>query len=58
MEVNQKRPNIHIQDMVNAYLEILNQQNEFVNDEIFNIGFENYTLDEIGELVKKKLVMI
>ena len=52
---NQKRPNIHIQDMVNAYLEILNQQNEFVNEEIFNIGFENYTLDEIGELVKEKI---
>ena len=41
--------------MVNAYLEILNQQNEFVNEEIFNIGFENYTLDEIGELVKEKI---
>ncbi len=52
---NQKRPNIHIQDMVNAYLEILNQQNEFVNEEIFNVGFENYTLDEIGELVKEKI---
>ena len=39
--------------MVNAYLEIIDQQNEFVNEEIFNIGFENYTLDEIGELKEK-----
>ena len=28
----QKRPNIHIQDMVNAYLEILDQPNEKVNE--------------------------
>ena len=49
----QKRPNIHIKDMVNAYLEILNQPNEKVKNEVFNIGFENYTLDEIGGLVKK-----
>ena len=51
----QKRPNIHIKDMVNAYLEILNQPNEKVKNEVFNIGFENYTLDEIGGLVKKKM---
>ena len=54
----QKRPNIHIKDMVNAYLEILNQPNEKVKNEVFNIGFENYTLDEIGGLVKKKWVKI
>ena len=51
----QKRPNIHIKDMVNAYIEIINQPNEMVKEEIFNVGFENYTLDEIGTLVKKKL---
>ena len=51
----QKRPNIHIKDMVNAYIEIINQPNEVVREEIFNVGFENYTLDEIGTLVKKKL---
>ena len=39
--------------MVNAYLEILNQPNEKVKNEVFNVGFENYTLDEIGGLVKK-----
>ena len=41
--------------MVNAYLEILNQPNEKVKNEVFNVGFENYTLDEIGGLVKKKM---
>ena len=39
--------------MVNAYIEIINQPNEVVREEIFNVGFENYTLDEIGTLVKK-----
>ena len=49
----QKRPNIHIKDMINAYIEIIKQPNEVVREEIFNVGFENYTLDEIGNLVKK-----
>ena len=49
---SQKRPNIHINDMVNAYLEVLNKPNEIVDDEIFNVGFENFTLNEIGYLVK------
>ena len=51
----QKRPNIHIKDMVRAYIEILDQPNEKVKDEIFNVGFENYTLDEFGLLVRKKI---
>ena len=51
----QKRPNIHIQDMVNAYLNIIDQPNEVIKDQIFNVGFENYTLDEIGSLVQKSL---
>ncbi len=51
----QKRPNIHIEDMVRAYIEIICQPNEKVKDEIFNVGFENYTLDEIGSLVKRKI---
>ena len=51
----QKRPNIHIQDMVNAYLDVIDQPNEIIKNQIFNVGFENYTLDEIGALVKKSL---
>ena len=51
----QKRPNIHIQDMVNAYLNVIDQPNEVTKDQIFNVGFENYTLDEIGSLVQKSL---
>ena len=51
----QKRPNIHIQDMVNAYLNVIDQPNEIIKNQIFNVGFENYTLDEIGALVKKSL---
>ena len=38
--------------MVRVYIEILDQPNEKVKDEIFNVGFENYTLDEIGWLEK------
>lgn len=41
--------------MVNAYLNVIDQPNEVINDQIFNVGFENYTLDEIGSLVQKSL---
>ena len=52
MEVN-KNDQISILKIVRAYIEILDQPNEKVKDEIFNVGFENYTLDEIGLLVEK-----
>ena len=37
----QLRPNIHIQDMVNIYMEVLKADKKLVNGEIFNAGYEN-----------------
>lgn len=49
----QKRPNIHIQDMVRAYLTVLEAPAEMVNGEIFNVGYENQKVRELAEIVKK-----
>jgi nucleoside-diphosphate-sugar epimerase len=49
---NQLRPNIHIDDMCSAYLSII-ENKDFVNNEIFNIGFENHSVNELALLVKK-----
>jgi len=49
----QKRPNLHIEDMVDAYLLMLRAPAEKIAGEIFNIGYENYTVMEIAEMVKK-----
>ena len=50
---NQLRPNIHIKDMVNAYLKIINASHEKISGEIFNVGFQNMPVIEIANLVKK-----
>lgn len=47
----QLRPNIHIEDMCNAYKHILNSDPKLIKDEIFNVGFENHSLNDLGQLV-------
>ncbi len=49
---NQLRPNIHINDMANIYLKILNSDKKYVNGEIFNAGYDNFTVNEIASTVK------
>lgn len=50
---DQMRPNIHIDDMVDAYLTLLDAPKEKVQGEIFNAGYHNHTVLEIGEIVKE-----
>lgn len=49
----QQRPNIHIHDMVRAYLALLCAPSEKVKGQTFNVGYENLSLDEIAGLVKR-----
>ncbi len=49
---DQKRPNIHINDMARAYYHILKSPNELINNQIFNVGIDNKTVIEIANLVK------
>jgi nucleoside-diphosphate-sugar epimerase len=50
---NQLRPNIHIQDMVRAYELFINTEDIKINGKIFNIGFENLTVNELSYEVQK-----
>jgi nucleoside-diphosphate-sugar epimerase len=50
---NQMRPNLHIEDMVDAYLLMLSAPHEKIHGETFNIGFQNYSIAEIANMVKK-----
>jgi len=50
---DQLRPNIHIQDMVRAYELFINIENEKINGKIFNIGFENLTVNQLASEVQK-----
>jgi nucleoside-diphosphate-sugar epimerase len=50
---DQLRPNIHINDMVRAYELLIQCNQKKINNNIFNIGSENYSVREIAEVVKK-----
>ena len=49
----QKRPNIHIEDMADLYVQLLELPDEKINGKIFNAGYENYRVSEIAEKVRK-----
>lgn len=48
----QLRPNIHILDMVESYLLVLEAPSEKVAGKIFNAGYENQTVTELAETVR------
>ena len=52
---SQLRPNINIKDMCNAYLHIINQDDKLINGEIFNVGFENYSVNYLANIISKNL---
>lgn len=49
---SQKRPNIHIGDMVDLYLQALQWDDAAIDGKIFNAGYENHTIMEIAEMVR------
>ena len=49
----QKRPNIHIEDVTDLYIQLLEIPDEMVAGKIFNVGYENYRVLEIAESVRK-----
>jgi nucleoside-diphosphate-sugar epimerase len=48
----QKRPNIHIEDITDLYVELLETPKEKIAGEIFNASYQNHTVAEIAEIVK------
>ncbi len=52
---SQKRPNLHVKDMAEAYKVLLEADDAKIAGEIFNIGYENYSVDEIANIVKASL---
>lgn len=50
---SQLRPNIHIFDMSNSYISLIEAPNKLVNKQSFNIGYENYSVENLASIVKK-----
>jgi len=51
----QKRPNLHIEDMTDLYLFLLGQPAEKIHKKIYNVGYENYKVSEIAEIIRDTL---
>jgi len=51
----QKRPNLHIEDMTNLYLFLLEQPENRLHKQVYNVGYENYKVCEIAEMVQNVL---
>ena len=50
---SQLRPNIHIEDMVDAYLLLMEAPRHLVAGEIFNAGYENHSVLQLAEMVRE-----
>ncbi len=53
---DQLRPNVHIQDYVDAVELLLTAPAEKVNGEIFNVGYQNLTAWQIADLVRNTVL--
>ncbi|MDC3113131.1 SDR family oxidoreductase [Pelagibacteraceae bacterium] len=49
----QLRPNLHIQDYCDAVELLLNTKKELINKEVFNVGYQNFSINEIALMVQK-----
>ncbi len=49
----QKRPNIHIEDMTDLYVASLEYPDDKIDGKIFNAGYDNMKMKEIAETVRR-----
>ncbi|MBT3303553.1 MAG: SDR family oxidoreductase [Bacteroidetes bacterium] len=49
---DQKRPNIHIEDITDLYIQLLGLPKNQIAQKIYNAGYENHTVAEIADMVK------
>jgi nucleoside-diphosphate-sugar epimerase len=50
---SQKRPNLHVQDMVDLYKLLVEVSDEKIAGETFNAGFQNLSIMDIAQIVKR-----
>ena len=50
---SQKRPNIHIDDIAELYVQLLGFPDRLVAGEIFNAGYQNHTVADLAQMVRR-----
>lgn len=48
----QKRPNIHIEDVTDLYVKMLEYPDELVAGQVFNAGYENHTVSQLAGMAQ------
>ena len=48
----QKRPNIHIEDITDLYVELLSTPADMIAGKTFNAAYQNHTVAQLGEIVR------
>ena len=51
----QLRPNLHVEDMTDLYLMLLDASDQLVDGKIWNAGYDNLKVREIADLVRRKV---
>ena len=52
---DQLRPNIHVDDMTDLYLRLLESPDELIDGKIWNAGYDNLKVSTIAEMVKAEV---
>lgn len=52
---DQKRPNLHIEDMTDLYVESLKWPAQKIHKQIFNAGYQNHSVLEIAQMVRNEV---
>lgn len=52
---SQMRPNLHVQDMVRAYVTVLESDDFISNHKVYNVSTKNYSILELAQLAQKEL---
>lgn len=50
---DQRRPNIHIDDIADLYVDLLSRPRQQVAGQVWNAGWDNYKVREIADIVRK-----
>lgn len=50
---SQLRPNLHVNDYCDAVILLINAPSDLIADQIFNVGYENKSINEIAVIVKR-----
>jgi nucleoside-diphosphate-sugar epimerase len=54
---DQLRPNLHVEDMTDLYLMLLDAPDELVDGRVWNAGYQNLKVREIADMVRDKVGM-